>query len=120
MTAHLYEAYNVCRSYVVGQEEVLAVLNQLVSFVPMALGYRLEAENDAKEVAKEIGQLNMSRPDIATAVKTRQAVRAVLNSIEETILHLKHRGILEEDDYEKIDHVSSNYRLIKIIHNYSD
>ncbi|OWA49880.1 putative Sodium/hydrogen exchanger 11 [Hypsibius exemplaris] len=103
VTGHLYEAYNVARGFVVAQEEVSLVMNQLVSFQPMAIGYRLEAEQDAREIAHDIGVLNQQRPDIATAVKTRQAIRTIFNTIVGAVLQLKHQGILEENEFAKID-----------------
>lgn len=81
------------------------VMGQLVAFVPMVVGHRSKAEQDAREISQEIGFLNQRRPDIATAVKTRQAIRAVLNTIESAVTSLKSQGIIEADEFEKIDNV---------------
>lgn len=53
---------------------------------------RLRMEADRLAVTKELGMVQKDRPWIAITVKTRQAVRATLNSMAEAVLELKVSG----------------------------
>ncbi|XP_055336166.1 sodium/hydrogen exchanger 10-like isoform X2 [Paramacrobiotus metropolitanus] len=103
ITHHLYEAYMVAHGYIVAQEDVGRLLDQLISFQPLVIGFRLKCRKSSEDIAHEIGLLNQQHSDIATAVKTRQAIMAVWNTIGQTIVMLKRQGVIEEDDYEKFE-----------------
>lgn len=49
--------------------------------------------------------LQKQHPDIALSIKTRQAIRSVLNSLRDGIHELLMDGILEEADGHKLEKV---------------
>ena len=52
-----------------------------------------------------LGMLQKQHPDIALSIKTRQAIRSVLNSLRDGIHELLLDGILEEADGHKLEKV---------------
>ena len=52
------------------------------------------------------GQMKKEFPGVALSVKTRQAIRAVLNHCRSTLVELQEKGILEEHDAETLLRVS--------------
>lgn len=59
------------------------------------------------------GMLTKQHPDIALSIKTRQAIRSVLNQLRDGIHELLTDGILEEAEGNKIEKVRE-YSLNKI------
>ena len=55
------------------------------------------------------GMLTKEHPDIALSIKTRQAVRSVLNNLRDGIHELLMDGILEEAEGHKLEKVSKKY-----------
>jgi hypothetical protein len=53
--------------------------------------------------------LQKQHPDIALSIKTRQAIRSVLNSLRNGIHDLQSDGILEESDGHKLKKVYSTF-----------
>jgi len=52
--------------------------------------------NTSPTIAVDAGMLSKQHPDIALSIKTRQAIRSVLNQIRDGIHDLLADGILEE------------------------
>jgi sodium/hydrogen exchanger 10/11 len=52
------------------------------------------------------GMLSKQHPDIALSIKTRQAIRSVLNQLRDGIHELLTDGILEEAEGHKLEKVS--------------
>lgn len=51
------------------------------------------------------GMLQKQHPDIALSIKTRQAIRSVLNNLRDGIHELLLDGILDESEGQKLEHV---------------
>lgn len=62
-----------------------------------------------------VGMLQKQHPDIALSIKTRQAIRSVLNNLRDGVHELLMDGILEEAEGTKLEKVDqrSNRRLDK-------
>lgn len=62
-----------------------------------------------------VGMLQKQHPDIALSIKTRQAIRSVLNNLRDGVHELLMDGILEEAEGTKLEKVGqrSNRRLDK-------
>ena len=59
-----------------------------------------------KKIASTVsGHIQRRHPGIAVSVKTRQAIRSVLNRIQETIHELRADGLLDKDETCKLDAV---------------
>ncbi|XP_055341117.1 sodium/hydrogen exchanger 10-like [Paramacrobiotus metropolitanus] len=104
ISAHLYYGYDIARAYVIGQEECSGLVSHIIGYTPLVLQFKTQIESDGKTIAKEIGLLNETRPDIATAVKTRQAARCILNYMIKCYQDFRRKGLLEEDDVEHLMH----------------
>lgn len=63
----------------------------------------------------DLGMLQKQHPDIALSIKTRQAIRSVLNNLRDGVHELLMDGILEEAEGTKLEKVGqrSNKRLDK-------
>ena len=86
----------MARAFIIGQEETDVILPTLVGYKPLVVKIKAMTEADATVVSREISLMNERRPDVAAAVKTRQAARCVLNSVKHTIEQMRQKGILDE------------------------
>lgn len=55
------------------------------------------------KVVKELGHLQEIHPGVAMSVKTRKAIRSVLNHTRENIHRLKKRGQLDEIEHKMVN-----------------
>ena len=55
-----------------------------------------------------IGMLQRKHPGIAISVKTRQAIRTILNNARDVIHELKGGGLLDETEAAKLESVTTN------------
>ena len=69
----------------------------------------------SKSLYVNIGMLQKQHPDIALSIKTRQAIRSVLNSLRDGIHELMMDGILEEADGHKLEKVKFSYIHVYIM-----
>lgn len=70
-----------------------------------------------------LGMLQKQHPDIALSIKTRQAIRNVLNSLRDGIHELLLDGILEEAEGHKLEKVQRLLKkkvILKFINSNSD
>lgn len=56
--------------------------------------------------------LQKQHPDIALSIKTRQAIRSVLNNLRDGVHELLMDGILEEAEGTKLEKVRANFTSI--------
>lgn len=57
-----------------------------------------------------VGMLQKQHPDIALSIKTRQAIRSVLNNLRDGVHELLMDGILEEAEGTKLEKVDTNVK----------
>lgn len=57
--------------------------------------------------------LQKQHPDIALSIKTRQAIRSVLNNLRDGVHELLMDGILEEAEGTKLEKVSTDCPLLE-------
>lgn len=55
----------------------------------------------------DLGMLQRENPGIAISVKTRQAIRTVLNNARDVANELRGGGLLDEAEYSKLESVSN-------------
>jgi solute carrier family 9 (sodium/hydrogen exchanger), member 10/11 len=106
VNSHLFFAYDVARAFIIGQEETDMILPTLIGYKPLIFKIKALTEADATVISKEISLMNEKRPDVAAAVKIRQAARSVLNSVRHSINQMKLKGILDEHNVQRLMNVS--------------
>lgn len=82
------------------------IIPTIIGYKPLASKFKTQAENDCRTILKEMGLLNEQRPDVAAAVKTRQAIRSILNHLHKSVEHMRSQGILDEDEVSHLQAVS--------------
>ncbi|XP_037070931.1 sodium/hydrogen exchanger 10-like isoform X2 [Pollicipes pollicipes] len=97
--------YDIGKGYVVGEEEVSKYLNHMVDHKQILESLKRLSDESRLMVIRDLGMLQREHPGIAIAVKTRQAVRSVLNNVRETITDLKEGGLLDEAEYGRLEHI---------------
>jgi hypothetical protein len=96
VNSHYFFSYDVARAFITGQEETNTILPTLIGYKPLIKKIREKTEQDASKISKEISRMNEQRPDVAAAVKTRQAARSILNTISHTVEQMKKKGVLDD------------------------
>jgi hypothetical protein len=104
INAHLFVAYDIAKAFMVAQEECSMMVPTVIGYKPLAAKLKSQADGDCRIVLKEIGLLNKKRPDVAAAVKTRQAIRSILNHLYKSVQHMRNQGIL---DAQEVDHLQT-------------
>ncbi|XP_074660935.1 sperm-specific sodium:proton exchanger-like [Tubulanus polymorphus] len=95
--------YDVGMGYVVGEEEVRKLLDQMIDDKKIAKKMCGIIESGRLEVVKELGLIQRDMPGIAVSVKTRHAIRVVLNNLRDTISELRGDGLLDDMESSKLE-----------------
>ncbi|XP_071957219.1 sperm-specific sodium:proton exchanger-like isoform X2 [Antedon mediterranea] len=94
--------YDVGKGFVIGEEEVSKLVEHMVDNKDILKDLKRRSELSRLEVIRELGLLQREHPGIAVSVKTRQAIRTVLNHSRDTITELQGAGLLDETDAHKL------------------
>ncbi|KAK3101953.1 hypothetical protein FSP39_007588 [Pinctada imbricata] len=103
MSKQLSYGYDVGRGYVAGEEEVIKLIDHMVDQKDIARTLKQASDNGRLDVIRCLGMLTKQHPDIALSIKTRQAIRSVLNNLRDGIHELLMDGILEEAEGHKLE-----------------
>ncbi|XP_041472513.1 sodium/hydrogen exchanger 10-like [Lytechinus variegatus] len=95
--------YDVGKGYIIGEEEVGKIIDHMVDNKKILRELKHISETGRLQVVKELGLLQRDHPGIAVSVKTRQAIRTVLNHSRETIHELQGAGLLDETEAHKLE-----------------
>ncbi|XP_067901963.1 sperm-specific sodium:proton exchanger-like [Heterodontus francisci] len=95
--------YDIGKGYVVGEEDVSNLIDHISDQKVISEQLRNIVERNHQEAIKELGLLQRDHPEIAISVKTRQAVRTVLNSARDTIHALMAGGLLDDAEALKLE-----------------
>eukprot|EP00062_Callorhinchus_milii_P003526 gi/632941740/ref/XP_007886027.1/ PREDICTED: sodium/hydrogen exchanger 10-like [Callorhinchus milii] len=95
--------YDIGKGYVVGEEDVSNLIDHISDQKVIAEQLRNIVERNHQEAVKELGLLQRDHPEIAISVKTRQAIRTVLNSARDTIHALMAGGLLDDAEAFKLE-----------------
>ncbi|XP_013420708.1 sodium/hydrogen exchanger 10 [Lingula anatina] len=95
--------YDVGKGYVVGEEEVKKLIDHINDNKKIAVILKQVSDKGRLEVIRELGLLQREHPGIAVSVKTRQAIRSVLNTLRDSILELRGDGLLDEMEGQKLE-----------------
>ncbi|XP_062603630.1 sodium/hydrogen exchanger 10-like [Saccostrea cucullata] len=103
ISKHLSYGYDVGRGYVAGEEEVRKLIDHMVDQKDIAKNLKQSSDNGRLDVIRCLGMLQKQHPDIALSIKTRQAIRSVLNNLRDGVHELLMDGILEEAEGTKLE-----------------
>ncbi|CAG2053569.1 unnamed protein product [Timema podura] len=90
----LSQGYDTGKGFVTGEEEISKILVHIVDNKRILDEMKLKVEANRLTVTKELGLMQRDRPWIAITVKTRQAIRSILNNLKDSVLELKDGGML--------------------------
>lgn len=105
ISQHLSYGYDVGRGYVAGEEEVRKLVDHMVDQKEISKTLKQVSDNGRLDVIRCLGMLQKQHPDIALSIKTRQAVRSVLNNLRDGIHELLSDGIIEETEGIKLEKI---------------
>jgi len=100
--------YDIGKGFVVAEEEVSKIIDQLVLDPKIAAELKMASDYARLQVVKSLGLLQRQHPGIAISVKTRQAIRSVLNNARDTLNELRSNGVLDKNEACKLE------RLIEV------
>ncbi|XP_055996016.1 sodium/hydrogen exchanger 10-like isoform X4 [Ostrea edulis] len=103
ISKQLSYGYDVGRGYVAGEEEVRKLIDHMVDQKDIAKNLKQSSDNGRLDVIRCLGMLQKQHPDIALSIKTRQAIRSVLNNLRDGVHELLMDGILEEAEGTKLE-----------------
>lgn len=92
----LTAGYDIGRGFMMGQYEVSKFLDHMVDYQPIAEKLRKICGDSRLEIVRELAALQEKYPKVAVAVKTRRAVRHVLNTTRDELIELKEAGMLDD------------------------
>ncbi|XP_063053024.1 sodium/hydrogen exchanger 10-like [Engraulis encrasicolus] len=94
--------YDIGKGYVIGEEDISKIIDHISDDKGISKELKSVLEKNRQEGARALGFLQRDHPEIAISVKTRQAIRAVLNSERDTIHSLMSGGLLDEVEVAKL------------------
>ncbi|KAH3877178.1 hypothetical protein DPMN_001037, partial [Dreissena polymorpha] len=103
MSQQLSIGFDVGRGFVAGEEEVRKLVDHMSDNKDIAKSLKQMSDNSRLDVIRCLGMLSKQHPDIALSIKTRQAIRSVLNQLRDGIHDLLADGILEEAEGNKLE-----------------
>lgn len=95
--------YDVGKGYIIAEEEVIKLIDHMVVDKRIAKDLKQRSEQSRLDVVKSLGMLQREHPGIAISVKTRQAIRTILNNARDVIHELKGGGLLDEAEAVKLE-----------------
>ncbi|CAL8091440.1 unnamed protein product [Orchesella dallaii] len=98
----IFLGYDIGKGFVAALDDVQKFLPQMVDHPRVLLKFKWNLENQRVEVVRKMGLLQKDHPEIAIAVKTRHASRAVLNSMRDSLLELKEDGLVDEKEFNAV------------------
>ncbi|XP_057290115.1 sodium/hydrogen exchanger 10-like [Hydractinia symbiolongicarpus] len=95
--------YDIGKGFVVAEEEIAKIIDQLVLDPKIAGDLKTRSDYTRLQVVKSLGLLQREHPGIAISVKTRQAIRSVLNNARDALNDLRSNGVLDKHEAIKLE-----------------
>ncbi|KAF6203792.1 hypothetical protein GE061_002127 [Apolygus lucorum] len=106
--------YELGKAYLVALNRTSALLNRIVYSEAVYTELMKEIDADRMHVTKEMGLIQKENPSIATTVKTRHAIRYVINSMEDCIKDMKEEGVIDMIEAEAVqDSLIRNKNILR-------
>lgn len=103
--AKLRYVYAIGRGLVTSYEDVDDILNTLTDEPKISKNVRLRLQTDRNKIAKELGLIEMTRPLLIMALKTRQGLMCTMTTIHNAAKQLSVDGLLDADEYLELNDV---------------
>ncbi|RZC32726.1 sodium/hydrogen exchanger 10-like, partial [Asbolus verrucosus] len=100
--ANMAITYELGKAYAAGEEEVVKLIPQIVDHEKIQDELRHRMEQDRVTITKLLGVVQKERPWIAITVKTKQAIRTIINSMKEALFYLKATGWTDNYEHKKL------------------
>lgn len=97
--------YELGKSYAMGEAEILEMLPYTIDNKKIREEIKQKIEHDKVVITKLLGLVQKEKPWIAITVKTKQAIRTILNSMKEAMNQLKIAGWIDNYEQEKLNQV---------------
>ncbi|KAF6210607.1 hypothetical protein GE061_013713 [Apolygus lucorum] len=115
----LLRRYDIGKAYLVGLDRVLKYLNQLTTNEQVLEEIKKEVETNRQKVTKELSVIQKEHPTVAITVKTKHAIKHVINSINDCAIGMQTEGILDNIEYtafeRSIQTLRARLNLLKVI-----
>ncbi|XP_064484392.1 sperm-specific sodium:proton exchanger-like isoform X2 [Ornithodoros turicata] len=102
VNVQLSKGYDIGRGFMMGQSDVSKIVDYMVDYQPIAEKLKKICTDSRLEIVRELATLQEKYPKVAVAVKTRRAVRHVLNSTRAELIELKEAGMLDDGVFHKL------------------
>ncbi|XP_044758504.1 sodium/hydrogen exchanger 10-like [Coccinella septempunctata] len=89
-------AYSVGKGYMIGEDDVLHILPNVLLKRQLIEEMKREVESDKAAISKELSLIQRERPLVAINVKTREAIATILNTMYEAVGELKLMGWVDD------------------------
>lgn len=114
--SHMAYAYELGKSYVTGEEEVMEMLNFMIDNDNIRNDMAQRMTHDKQFVIKLLGLVQKDKPWISITVKTKQAIRTVLNNMKDAFNELKISGWVDDYEYDKLmESLMKQYKFVSSI-----
>ncbi|EFA06222.2 Sodium/hydrogen exchanger 10-like Protein [Tribolium castaneum] len=95
--------YELGKSFATSEGEILDMLPYIIDNKKIREEIKAKIENDKIVITKLLGVVQKERPWVAITVKTKQAIRTVLSSMNDAINQLKIAGWVDNYEREKLE-----------------
>nr|XP_015837477.1 PREDICTED: sodium/hydrogen exchanger 10 isoform X3 [Tribolium castaneum] len=95
-------AYDICKSYVSTNSEVLEMLPYLIDNKQVRDEVKMKLDSDRVVITKMLGFIQKEKPWVAITVKTKQAIRTILSNMSEALNQLKVAGWIDNFEQDKL------------------
>ncbi|XP_044264140.1 sodium/hydrogen exchanger 10-like [Tribolium madens] len=100
--SHRAMAFEMAKNYVVAEEEILEILHQIIDNEKIRLIIKEKMQEDRLAIVKRISMFVKHGGWLVPTVKTKAALRAVINSMIDDLHELKISGWVDEVEYNKL------------------
>lgn len=100
---NLLKKYDIGKAYLVGLDRALKYSGQFSNNEKILEDIRKEVEGNRQKVSKEMGLIHKDHPIIAITVKTKHAIRHVINAMRACAVGLLDEGILDHIEYSSLN-----------------
>ncbi|XP_044759610.1 sodium/hydrogen exchanger 11-like isoform X2 [Coccinella septempunctata] len=108
------KAYETGKTFIKGEQELMVIVPGMVKDPHITADILMQMDENIMLVAREIEQIQHNRPQVSIDIKTKQAIRTVLNFMNEEIDFIKNAGWIDEIEYKLL--LKSVYERYQYLH----
>ncbi|CAB0020183.1 unnamed protein product, partial [Nesidiocoris tenuis] len=119
MDEDLFDLYDVGKAYLIAQEQVMKLLEHLVTNTEVYTEIMKILEADRQIVSNILGLVKCDRTTIATTNKTNHAIRHVVNTMNDLITKMKDDDLLDTHAarslFAELEEVKAKVRSVNVV-----